>query len=195
MSKKRGLDFRKKRKKKISVTTIKEILSWLFWIFVSVFTGIVLMYVFGLRTNVIGNSMEPELHSNQEILINRLIYQVSTPKRGDIIAFQPSGNENAHYYIKRIVAVPGETIQIVNGYVYIDGKKFTDDGDYDKIQDPGIAINEIVLKDDEFFVLGDNRNFSEDSRAGNIGIVNKKYMIGKVWFRLSNKLDNIGFVK
>jgi len=192
--KNKGLDFRKKRRKKIQIETIKEIFSWFFWIGVSVFTAIVLMYVLGLRTNVIGNSMEPGLHSGQQILINRLIYQVSSPKRDDIVAFQPNGNENSHYYIKRIVAVPGETVQIINGYLYVDGKKI-DNGEYDKIQDPGIAINEIYLNDDEFFVLGDNRNFSEDSRAGNIGVVNKNYIIGKVWFRLSKQLDNIGFVE
>lgn len=194
MSKNKGLDFRKKRRKKISSALIKEILSWFFWIFASAFTAVVIMYVFGLRTNVIGNSMEPGLHSGQQILINRLIYQVSSPKRDDIIAFQPNGNDSSHYYIKRIVALPGETVQISNGYVYIDGK-ISEDSRFDKIQDPGIAINEIRLKDDEYFVLGDNRNFSEDSRAGNIGVVNKSFMIGKVWFRLSKKLENIGFVK
>lgn len=193
--KKKGLDFRKKRRKKIHAGVFKEIFSWLFWIFVAVFTAVVLMYVFGIRTNVIGNSMEPGLHSGQHILINRLVYEVSSPKRGDVIAFQPNGNENSHYYVKRIVALPGETIQIVNGYIYIDGKLLEEDGDYDKIKDAGIAINEIKLGDDEYFVLGDNRNFSEDSRAGNIGVVNKSFMIGKVWFKLSAKLDNLGFVK
>lgn len=193
--KNKGLDFRKKRRKKFHVGILKEIFSWMFWIFVSAFTAVVLMYVFGIRTNVIGNSMEPGLHSGQHILINRLVYQVSSPKRGDVIAFQPNGNENSHYYVKRIVGLPGETIQIVNGYIYIDDKLLSEEGDYDKIKDPGIAINEIKLGEDEFFVLGDNRNFSEDSRAGNIGIVNKEYMIGKVWFKLSKKLDNLGFVK
>lgn len=193
--KKKGLDFRKRRRKKISLTIIKEILGWLFWIMVSIFLAIVLMIVFGLRTNIIGNSMEPDLYSGQQILINRLVYSISSPKRGDVVAFLPNGNEKSHYYVKRVIGVPGETVQIINGRIYIDGEILEEGISYDKIADPGIAINPIYLKDDEYFVLGDNCNFSEDSRSGNIGVVNKEYMIGKVWFKVSEQLDRIGFVK
>lgn len=193
--KNRGLNFRKRRRKKISVAIIKEILSWFFWIFVSAFLAIVLMIVFGLRTNIIGNSMEPNLYSGQHILINRLVYSVSSPKKGDVVAFLPNGNEKSHYYVKRVIGVPGDTIQIINGRVYINDVQLEESNSYDKIADPGIAINPIYLNDDEYFVLGDNRNFSEDSRSGNIGIVYKQYMIGKVWFKVSDQLDKIGFVK
>lgn len=193
--KNRGLNFRKKRRKKISTAIVKEIFSWFFWIFASAFLAIVLMIVFGLRTNIIGNSMEPNLYSGQHILINRLIYSVSSPKMGDVVAFLPNGNEKSHYYVKRVIGVPGDTIQIINGRVYINNVQLEENYNYDKIADPGIAINPIYLNDDEFFVLGDNRNFSEDSRSGNIGVVYKQYMIGKVWFKVSEQLDKIGFVK
>lgn len=193
--KNKGLDFTKKRKKKNHKRVIGEILSWTFWVFIGVFTAAVLLYVFGLRTNVIGNSMETCLYSGQEILIDRLVYEISEPEYGDVIAFVPNGNENSHYYVKRVIAVPGQTIQIKNGYVYIDGEKFDEKGDYDKIAEPGIAENPIYLDDEEYFVLGDNRNFSEDSRSGNIGIVKKSYIIGKVWFRLSHNLEELGFLK
>ncbi len=190
-----GLNFRKKRRKKISITVVKEIFSWFFWILVSVFLAVVLMIVFGLRTNIIGNSMEPNLYSGQHILINRLVYSVSSPKKGDVVAFLPNGNEKSHYYVKRVIGVPGDTVQIINGRVYINNVQLEENNSYDKIADPGIAINPIYLNDDEFFVLGDNRNFSEDSRSGNIGVVYKQYMIGKVWFKVSDQLDKIGFVK
>lgn len=192
---KRGLDFRRRRRKKINIDVIKEIFSWLFWCVISVVIAVVLMYAFGLRTNVIGNSMEPGLYSNQQILVDRLIYQISSPSRDDVIAFLPNGNENSHYYIKRVVGLPGDTLQIIGGYVYINGLKLEETGGFDKIAEAGIAENEIYLGADEYFVLGDNRNKSEDSRSGNIGIVKSSYILGKVWFKLSEKLENIGLVK
>lgn len=195
MRRTKGLDFNRKRKKKINPKVFKEVGSWAFWIGISAFFAIVLMYVFGVRTNVIGNSMEPSLYANQEILIDRFTYQISAPKRGDIVAFQPNGNEESHYYVKRIVGIPGDHIRIVSGLIYIDGEVYVEDGNYDKIADPGIADSEIYLGDEEYFVLGDNRNFSEDSRSGNIGPVKKSYMIGKVWFKLSKNLEYLGFVK
>jgi signal peptidase I len=191
----RGLDFKKKRKKLNHVRNIREISSWGFWIFLAIFAAVALMYAFGFRTNVIGNAMEPGLYSNQQILINRLVYQIADPKRGDVIAFLPNGNESSHYYIKRVVGMPGERIQIINGYVYVDGEQLKEKGAYDKIADPGIAVNEIILSDDEYFVMGDNRNFSEDSRSGNIGAVKSSYIVGKVWFKLSTRLEKMGFVK
>lgn len=194
MSRNKGLDFKKKRKKKINSDVFREIISFLFWISISAVIAVVLMYAFGLRTNVIGNSMEPGLYGGQQILMDRMIYQISEPKAGDIIAFVPNGNEESHYYIKRVVAVPGETILIRDGIVYINGIPSSEEG-YDKIKDPGIAEAEIYLDADEYFVLGDNRNFSEDSRSGNIGVVKKSYIIGKAWFKLSKKLEYMGFVR
>ena len=193
--KKKGLDFKHRRKETNHGKILKEIAGWSFWILLSVFFAVSLMYAFGFRTNVIGNAMEQVLYSNQQIMINRLVYQMGDPKRGDIVAFLPNGNENSHYYIKRVIGLPGEKIQIIGGYVYIDGEKLVEEGTYDKIADPGIAENEIKLGKDEYFVLGDNRNFSEDSRSGNIGVVKSSYIIGKVWFKLSKDLEYMGFVK
>ena len=107
----------------------------------------------------------------------------------------PNGNQNTHYYVKRIIALPGETIQIINGKVYIDGELLEEDERYDKIIDPGIAGNEITLAGNEYFVLGDNRNSSEDSRSGNIGPIEKNTIIGKAWFHLKDKEGEIGFVE
>ncbi len=191
----KGLDFRKKRKKTNHVKIIKELSTWAFWIFLPIFAAVALMYAFGFRTNVIGNAMEPGLYANQQILINRLVYQISEPSRGDVIAFLPNGNTNSHYYIKRVIGLPGETIRIEDGYVYINDEIYDEGDAYDKIADPGIADSDMILGKGEYFVLGDNRNFSEDSRFGNIGIVRSSYIVGKVWFKLSEQLANMGFVK
>ncbi|MCR5279733.1 MAG: signal peptidase I [Lachnospiraceae bacterium] len=193
--KRRGLDFRRKRKKTNHAKVIKELSTWAFWIFLPIFAAIAIMYAFGFRTNVIGNAMEPGLFANQQIMINRLIYQISEPKRGDVIAFLPNGNENSHYYVKRVIGMPGEKVRISDGYIYINDERLSEKGTYDKIADPGIAETDVELGKDEYFVLGDNRNFSEDSRSGNIGAIKSSFIIGKVWFKLSDRLENMGFVK
>ena len=81
------------------------------------------------------------------------------------------------------------------GEIYIDGELLVEDEAYDKIADAGIAASEIRLENDEYFVLGDNRNGSEDSRSGNIGPVNRDTIMGKVWFQLGREGESMGFVK
>lgn len=194
MARKKGLTFYEKEKK-ISKSMIREIFSTVFCAFAAVLAAFVIVFSVGMKVGVIGVSMEPELYNGQEVLINRLLYKMASPKRGDVVAFLPNGNKNSHYYIKRVVGLPGEKIQIIEGYVYINGELLEEDESYDKIADAGIAQVEIQLGSDEFFVLGDNRNNSEDSRSGNIGAVKKETIAGKVWFHLPCAEDDFGFVK
>ena len=192
MARKKGLTFYEKEKK-INKSTIHEILSTLFYCGVAVFLAFVLVFSVGMKISMVGVSMEPALYNGQEVLVNRFIYKITSPKRGDVIAFLPNGNQNSHYYLKRIVGLPGESIQIIDGYVYINGERLPED-EYDKMADYGIVGNEIQLGSDEYFVLGDNRNMSEDSRSGNIGAVKKDTIAGKVWFHLSCDEEGTGFV-
>lgn len=193
MGRRKGLTFYQK-KKKLNMVLIKEIASWFFWIFVSAFLAVVLVYCIGMKTSVIGSSMEPCLYNGQDIFLNRLIYKVSSPKIGDVIVFQPNGNEKAHYYVKRVVAVPGDTLYIKNGILYVNGET-QEDYFNDKIAEPGLAENEITLGDDEYFVIGDNCNNSEDSRSANIGNIQKKYIIGKAWFRMAAQNSALGLIE
>lgn len=192
MARSKGLSFYK-RKKKISSALIKEIFSWIFGILISVFLASVLVYFLGMSTYVVGVSMEPTLYNSQKIFINRFTYVISSPKRGDVVVFLPNGNENAHYYVKRVVAVPGDRVWMKDGVLYVNGLE--SEWNTDKILDSGIAENEFTLKSDEYFCLGDNINNSEDSRSANIGPVSEKDMLGKVWFHMSGGEDGIGFVK
>ena len=189
-----GLSFYRK-KKKISSTAIREIAEWFFLVFTAVLIATVLVLSIGMRTSVIGVSMEPGLYNGQEILINHFIYKLVSPKRGDVIVFLPNGNQNTHYYEKRVVGLPGETVQIQNEALYINGVLAEEDGSYDKIADAGIAENEITLGSDEYFVLGDNRNSSEDSRSGNIGPVKRENITGKAWFHMASSGSGMGFIK
>lgn len=188
-----GLSFYKK-KKRISANLIKEIMSWVFLIFVAVFIAFFCVYIAGMTIRMIGVSMEPGLENGQKVLINRYAYLLTSPKEGDVVAFLPNGNENSHYYVKRVVACPGDTVQIIDGRLYVNELQ-VDEEAYDKMATAGIAENPIILGSDEYFVLGDNRNNSEDSRSANIGPIKGKDIIGKVWFHLGSKTDGIGFVK
>ena len=194
MAKKKGLVFYEKEKK-INKKVVHEILEYVISTVIVVFLAFVLMFFFGTKTSVIGDSMMPALYNGQQILIDKFIYKLSSPKRGDVIVFQPNGNENTHYYEKRIIGLPGETIQIIDGYVYVNGSKLDEDDTYDLIEDPGIAKDELILQPYEYFVLGDNRNSSEDSRSGNMGPVKKEYIIGKAWLHMAYGDAGIGMIK
>lgn len=194
MARRKGLTFYEK-KKKISKELIHEILAMGFYCCAAVLVAFVIIFLVGMKISVIGVSMEPALYNGQEVFVNRFVYKLFAPDRGDIVAFLPNGNQNSHYYLKRVVGLPGEHIQIIGGYVYIDGVLLEEDETYDKISDPGITENEIVLGNNEYFVLGDNRNNSEDSRSGNIGPVSRDTITGKAWFHLGCEKDTLGFIK
>lgn len=192
MAKIKGLSFYRRRKK-VSTSLIKEILSWIFGIVAAVFIAGVTVWFFGMTTNVVGISMEPTLENGQKILVNRFIYTLSSPKRGDVVVFLPNGNENAHYYVKRVVAVPGDKIKIENYTLFINGEEST--LVTEKILDGGIAENEFTLKMGEYFCIGDNPNNSEDSRSANIGPVKLDDIIGEAWFKMSLGKNKMGFIK
>lgn len=179
-----GLNFGR-QKKKINMAIVKEVFVWTVEIAITLLVAFTLVYFVGLRTSVVGQSMAETLNGGDEILVNRFVYKVTNPKPNDIIVFLPNGNEKSHYYIKRVIAVPGDTVLIENGVVYVNGKTFDEDVDVASIEEAGLAAEEITLGQDEFFVLGDNRNNSEDSRYANIGNIKKEYIIGKAWFRVA----------
>ena len=130
--------------------------------------------------------MEATLNTNDQILINKFVYMITHPKAGDVVVFLPNGNEKSHYYVRRVIATPGDTVLIQDGAVYVNGQFYSEKKEVASIDDPGIAGEEIKLGKDEYFVLGDNRNNSEDSRYANIGNIKEDYIIGKAWFRISS---------
>ena len=194
MRRNKGLTFVDK-KKVFSRELLREIFVTAFYCVAGIVIAIVLVVAFGMKTPVIGVSMEPGLSNSQEVLIDRFAFKLVTLSRNDIVCFYPKGNENSHIYVKRIVGMPGETVQIKDGYVYINGVRLLEDEQFDKIEDPGDAESLFALGANEYFVLGDNRNNSEDSRNGNIGAVNLDTIVGKAWFKLSINDNKFGFIK
>ena len=193
-SRKNTLTFHKK-KKIITPKLIREIFSWLFVSILAVAVGIALVIFFGMQVKVIGESMESALYNGQSVLVDRALSKIVSLKRGDIIVFLPNGNKNSHYYVKRIVGMPGDTLQIADGALMVNGIIVEDDGqDFDKMEDAGIAANPIKLQSGEYFVLGDNRNSSEDSRSANIGVVRQSMIVGKAWFKLKTEDASGGFI-
>ena len=192
MAKNKGLSFYRK-KKTISSGTIREIFSWIFGIAAAVFIAVVLNYFMGMTTNVVGVSMEPTLYNEQNIYINRFLYILSSPKAGDVVVFLPNGNGNSHYYVKRVVAVPGDRLVVKDGVLFVNGLESP--WVTEKLLEAGIAENEFTLDSGEYFCIGDNPGNSEDSRSANIGPVKETDIVGKVWFR--GKCDELGmgFVK
>jgi len=192
--KQKGLNFYQ-HEKKIDALVFKKIFEVIASTLVTVFLAFALTYILGGRTGIIGDSMAPKLNASDQVLINRFIYKVSSPKAGDVIVFLPYGNTNTHYYTKRVVATPGQKVQIIDGRLYVDGYVAEPDDAYDHMQDAGIAETEITLGADEYFVLGDNRNSSEDSRSGNIGPISKDNIIGKAWLLIPAGDERIDLVQ
>ena len=192
----RGLKFRRRRRRrsKFRIEMLKPVAVWTGKIAVVCLFAFVFVWYFGQRVAVVGDSMSPILSNGDVTLVNRIVYDATAPKRGDIIVFKPKGNENSHYYIKRIIGLPGETVQILEGEIYIDGEKLEEDYGVSEITDPGIAAEEIELAGDEFFVLGDDRENSEDSRMADVGAVKRSYIYGKVWFIVS-PWEDFGLVR
>ncbi len=162
----------------------REVLSWIFYIaFVVVVTWLILHFV-GQRTVVDGSSMNDTLYDGDNLIVEKLSYRFGDPKRFDIIVFRPYEDSN-EFYIKRIIGLPGETVRIgKDGTIYIDGEVLDEDYGKETILSPGRAIDEIQLGENEYFVLGDNRNNSTDSRYDKVGNVKRSSIIGRAWVRI-----------
>ncbi len=161
----------------------KEILSWIIDI------GIVLVIVWIItsfiaqKTNVIGQSMEPTLHHGDHVIIDKISYRVKEPDRFDIIVFPFQQNPEQNY-IKRIIGLPGEEININDGCVYIDGEPLEEIKELELIANQGSQTYPLLVPKGQYFVMGDNRNNSKDSRFIDVGTIPKSDIVGKALLRI-----------
>ncbi len=148
-----------------------------------VLLALLLVRLFGTHLTVSGVSMDPTLSDGDRVLIDRMTGPRLSPKREDMIAFVPTASAG-EISIKRVVAVPGDTVSISSGVLYVNGETEHSLSSLPRILDAGLASETLTLGPDEYFVLGDNRNNSQDSRYASVGMISKKQMIGKVWIAI-----------
>lgn len=142
------------------------------------------------KTTMVDASMEPTLKQDDRIVIDKMTYRIRDPKRNDIIVFRQGDSEHSFYNIKRVIGLPGEKVRISEGIVYINGTALEEFANVENMILPGLANYEITLGEDEYFVLGDARNNSEDSRYATVGNVKRSEIIGRAWIRM----NKFGFV-
>ena len=163
---------------------LKEILSTSVYLLVVLLITYLIVNFVGQRTEVVGSSMESTLSDGDNLIVDKITYRFREPERYDIIVF-PFQYEKNTYYIKRIIGLPGEKVRIdSDGVIYINGKELTEYYGKEIIADPGSARDEITLGHDEYFVMGDNRNNSTDSRDSSVGNIRKKDILGRAWLRI-----------
>jgi signal peptidase I, bacterial type len=164
-----------------SRTVFSEVIRWIVQVCVVISLALLVIWCYGVRVEVSGHSMEPSLNEGEVVLIDRVAYLMGDVERFDAVGFYKDGE----LIIKRAVGLPGETVQIVNGEVLINGavEKLPEYMAYYLV--PGLADAPLQLAEDEYFFLGDNGESSEDSRFQTIGKVKRDVISGKVWFRIS----------
>jgi signal peptidase I len=167
--------------------TIKEVLSWVLVIAAAYVLAFLITHFVIIKTEVISGSMESTLNIDDRVIGNRLAYTFSDPERGDIIFFANPLNET-ETYVKRIIGCPGETVEIRDGKVYINEAAVPLDEPYLKEKMKG-SFGPYVVPENSFFVMGDNRNRSEDSRVW--GFVARDEIYAKAWFRYKPSIDAV----
>ena len=163
---------------------LKEILSISIYLLLVFCAAYLIVTYVGQRTQVSGSSKETTLSDGDHLIVDKISYRFEDPERFDIIVF-PFQYDTDTYYIKRIIGMPGETVQIDDsGTIYIDGEVLEESYGREVIQNPGRASDPILLGDDEYFVMGDNRNNSSDSRDPSVGNIHRRDIIGRAFVRI-----------
>jgi len=165
-------------------TIVKEITGLCIYLAVILGVTYLLVHFVAQRTEVVGDSMETTLASGDQVVVDKLTYRMQDPERYDIIAF-PYRYEQNTFFVKRIIGLPGETVRIDGqGTIFINDEALDEPYEFETIIQPGFAFTPRKLEKDEYFVLGDNRNDSVDSRSADVGLVRRSEIIGRVVFRM-----------
>jgi signal peptidase I len=175
-------------------TYFRDILEMIIYFAVVIVSVILIHQYIGQQIEVSGSSMESTLHNEDHLILEKISYEVGEPKRFDIVVFRPYEEDKDTYYIKRVIGMPGETIQIIGSDIYINGQILEEDYGNEPIMDGGIAAETITLGQDEYFLMGDNRNNSKDSRDSSLGPVKRSAIIGRAWVRIW-PLDEFGILE
>ena len=185
------MDKKKVEEKEYSLK--REIISTVVYLLAVVALTFLFVQYVGQRTHVNGDSMNATLEDGDNLIVDKISYRFSDPDRFDIIVF-PYRYQEKTYYIKRIIGMPGETVQVKEGEIYINGEVLEENYGKEEMKYSGIASDPITLGEDEYFVLGDNRNNSSDSRDPSVGNIEKDQIIGRAFIRIW-PLNKFGILK
>lgn len=162
---------------------LKDVLGTTLYLLIVVIASFLIVKFVGQRTEVIGSSMNPTLYDGDNLILDKISYKLHDPERFDVVVF-PFRNNSGKNYIKRIIALPGETIRIdMDGVIYINDEVLYESYGNAVIKNPGSALEGVTLEEGEYFVMGDNRNDSEDSRFS-VGKVKREELLGRAWLRI-----------
>lgn len=163
---------------------VREVLSTILYLALVILAAYLIVTFVGQRTEVNGSSMENTLDNGDNLIVDKISYRLGSPKRFDVVVF-PYPQNPSTYFIKRVIGLPGETVQIdSSGKIYINGQVLEENFGREVISNPGLAQEPIKLGEDQYFVLGDNRNNSMDSRDSRVGLISGKSMVGKAFLRI-----------
>lgn len=173
---------------------VREVLSTILYLALVILAAYLIVTFVGQRTEVNGSSMENTLDNGDNLIVDKISYRLGSPKRFDVVVF-PYPQNPSTYFIKRVIGLPGETVQIdSSGKIYINGQVLEENFGREVISNPGLAQEPIKLGEDQYFVLGDNRNNSMDSRDSRVGLISGKSMVGKAFLRIW-PLNKFGLVR
>ncbi len=189
------MDFRDLNQERREISPLHSTVYWIADVAVVLVLAIFVVLFFCDRVTVTGQSMESTLAASDVVLVDRVKYHFDDPARFDVIVFEKENNSAVKKYVKRVIGLPGETVQIIEEVVYIDGVPLKGEVGMEHVTLAGLASKPIVLGANEYFVLGDNRDSSEDSRFSNIGNVKREEIHGCVWLRVApfSKFGKIGY--
>lgn len=194
-NRKTGKEYRSRRRK----SPARVIFGWIAFIIIFLVLLFAMVPLVGASMRVTDGAMSPSLNIGDSVAVNHIAYLLFRPKRGDVVQFgssgrSPDGGEGETMYIRRVIGLPGETVQIMDGAVYINGYPLEESYAAGAISYGGIASAQLTLDNDEYFVMADNRSNNFDSRDSTVGPITRSSIRGKVWLKIL-PIDQIGMVK
>ncbi|MCI8400700.1 MAG: signal peptidase I [Lachnospiraceae bacterium] len=187
------MDYKELNRESRQTKLLRSVIYWITDLTAVMALAAFVVLFFCDRVTITGHSMEPHLTAGDVVLVNHVQYHFADPQRFDVIVFEKENNGAPRKYVKRVIGLPGETVQIINETIYINGSPLTGGDGIGHVTLSGLAGEAVVLGAGEYFVLGDNRDSSEDSRFANIGNVRREEIEGCIWFRVAPFKD-LGFI-
>jgi signal peptidase I len=173
---------------------LKELLITSIYILLALAASLLVVRFVGIRTEVHGNSMNDTLLDGENLIVDKISYRFNDPERFDIVVF-PFHLDTSVHYIKRVIGLPGETVFLdAEGNIYINEVLLIESYGREIIRDPGRAGSPLTLGADEYFVMGDNRNHSSDSRDPAVGNIKRSELVGRAWVRIW-PFSRLSFIK